>query len=321
MIQVSEPEIHQADDVKIKVIYSGLGIEDLKSLRKDDILYRSGIVGWEMVGEIVALGDIAKAKGFEVGQQVTGNPFIYCGLCHSCQNGKSNCCTNSVAKVGTVCEYVVWKAEQLVIVDEKTTNKDACLVESVALAVEISECVHYGLCDSVAIYGCGLTALLVSRLLKLKGVGEVTIIGVGSGNKTLASSFGADCYIDISDHKLKAKLLKRTDYNGYDVVIDTSGQTRILKSAINVLAKGASLIFSTYFEPGKTVGMSTELLFTSAVTIKNILQHNNKIQIANKLLPRLKLDLLKTKTFPVQKYEEAFESLQTEEYQRIFINM
>lgn len=67
--------------------------------------------------------------------------------------------------------------------------------------------------------------------------------------------------------------------------------------------------------------MSTELLFTSAVTIKNILQHNNKIQIANKLLPRLKLDLLKTKTFPVQKYEEAFESLQTEEYQRIFINM
>ncbi|KRM89010.1 hypothetical protein FD21_GL000473 [Liquorilactobacillus vini DSM 20605] len=50
-----EPALQSADDVKIKVIYSTIGIQDLRLKRQWDFYSKEGIAGYEMAGIIVAV--------------------------------------------------------------------------------------------------------------------------------------------------------------------------------------------------------------------------------------------------------------------------
>src|ERR1700726_2949262 len=49
------------------------------------------ILGHELSGELVEFDD---ATGFKIGEQVTFIPYLNCGKCIACRNGKPNCCVN-----------------------------------------------------------------------------------------------------------------------------------------------------------------------------------------------------------------------------------
>ena len=50
------------------------------------------ILGHELASEVLEIDE--NAKGIKAGDKVVVMPYVSCGECIACRNGKTNCCTN-----------------------------------------------------------------------------------------------------------------------------------------------------------------------------------------------------------------------------------
>ncbi len=106
---IPEPE-PKANEVKIKVHSAGICGSELHAFKGTHPFRQPpAILGHEMSGEIVATG--AEIKRFKVGDRVTVEPQLLCGVCDSCRSGHSNLCDNKVVLgtkpwIGGYAEYV-----------------------------------------------------------------------------------------------------------------------------------------------------------------------------------------------------------------------
>ena len=87
---IPEPEILAPEDVKIKVKYCTICSDETKDLGVEDYFSKEQIMGHEMSGIIVELGQAAKEKGFAVGDHVSGVGVLPCGHCRMCRSGQEN---------------------------------------------------------------------------------------------------------------------------------------------------------------------------------------------------------------------------------------
>src|SRR5687768_20018 len=97
------------DELLIRVERAGICGSELSgylghnSLRKPPL-----VMGHEFAGEIVSIG--VHAAGFALGDRVTVNPLISCGVCRDCRCGAAQLCESrkliGAARSGAFAEYV-----------------------------------------------------------------------------------------------------------------------------------------------------------------------------------------------------------------------
>ncbi len=245
---IEEPQIAEEDDVKIKVAYNTIGIQDMRMSREWDFYAKSGIAGYEMAGTIVALGKTAMAKGLFIGQRVTGTIVEFCGTCPYCLKGDTNYCMDLNIHAGTLCEYVVWKAEQVVPIPEKMSFSMGTLIEPVAVVSMAANRLDLKKDEQLCIFGGDFNGLVLLQIAKLIGVKDVTVIEQKSYNMELAKKLGADRVIDPSDDSMLTELMKITDFIGFSSVAVTSSNQEWIENAINITAAGGRIVFTVYYD-------------------------------------------------------------------------
>ncbi|MFT4975292.1 MAG: threonine 3-dehydrogenase, partial [Myxococcota bacterium] len=127
--RLDDPEGEDRSSVIIKVKYAGFCGSDrgiwwrkafgdmiLGSLDEDGRDKR--IVGHELLGEIVAVGDRVGPKyGYAPGQIVSTESHIVCGVCHQCRVGDLHVCADDkiigISRDGCFAEYVKLPAKAL----------------------------------------------------------------------------------------------------------------------------------------------------------------------------------------------------------------
>jgi threonine 3-dehydrogenase len=111
MVEVPVPEIG-GNDLLVKVTKAAICGTDLHIWNWDEWARRTivppMIVGHEFVGQIVAIG--ANVRGYEIGERVSGEGHLVCGVCRSCRAGRRHLCTNTVGigvnRDGCFAEYL-----------------------------------------------------------------------------------------------------------------------------------------------------------------------------------------------------------------------
>ncbi|HNK20113.1 MAG TPA: alcohol dehydrogenase catalytic domain-containing protein, partial [Piscinibacter sp.] len=108
----------QPGEALIKVAYAGICGSELSGYLGHNALRVPPLVmGHEFAGEIVALGEAARAQhpNLATGQHVTANPMWYCGACGFCARGQTHLCANrrliGAHRPGAYAEYVAVPAE------------------------------------------------------------------------------------------------------------------------------------------------------------------------------------------------------------------
>jgi uncharacterized zinc-type alcohol dehydrogenase-like protein len=105
-----KPEILGPEDIDIKVSYCGICHSDLCMINNEWGMTQYPIIpGHEIIGEIVAVGDMVKT--LKIGDKVgLGWLSASCMTCSECMSGDHNLCTNSEATIvgrhGGFAEYV-----------------------------------------------------------------------------------------------------------------------------------------------------------------------------------------------------------------------
>ena len=297
------------DEAVIKVKASGICATDIHIWLGEFIATYPVIPGHEFSGEVVEVGD--KVTAFKVGDRVAVDPCIYCHSCPACRSHAENFCHNFKAYGlqlnGGFAEYVAVKESNLYRIDDLSWEEGAM--------VEPLGCVVHGL-NQVApirpgghglIFGAGPIGLLNMQLYMHSGLSTVTVVDVMKHKLKIASDLGATHAI-LADTSLNEKL-REIRPEGFDLVIDATGNPKVVQSAFDYVAdRGKILIFGVcppdsritispyeiYKRELKIYG-SFSLLYTAAQSV-DLLRSG-----------RIKVEPLISHRFPLERFVEAFE--------------
>ncbi len=315
-----EPEIRQPDDVKIRVTYNTIGIQDMRMAREWDFYAKAGIAGYEMAGIIEELGEEAKSHGLYAGQRVSGTIVEFCGKCFYCNRHQENLCLSPKIHSGTLCEFVIWKWHQVIPLPDSMSYRIGTLTEPVAVVAMAADKMRIQKGDNICIFGGDFNGLVLLQMAKRLGAGSVTVIEGKKYNRELAVKMGADVVIEPADDIYVTQLLKNTDFIGYQSVAVTSSHPEWIQAAVNVTAPGGNLIFTLYFDYGKDIAVNSIKLFRSSINISSSILYTREVLHSSiEWMGNLSLECLITKEYSFSSALEAFEEESSNLYPRIGI--
>ncbi len=312
IVERIRPEIKEGEAL-IRVQYIGICGTDVHVLHgHHPTATFPRIPGHEFVGELVEI----KGEGselFQIGDIVTAQELLTCGVCDSCAKGEDNACIHlqiiGVHADGGFAEYVKVKTKKLFKIPKHIDIKRAALIEPLAVAVHDVRMSGMQVGENVLVIGGGPIGLLIGLVAQRGGAGKVVISEVVESRRKLAEDFG---FIALNplEEDFEKKLLAVNEGKGYDVGFEAAG----VPSAITTLVdhvKNTGTIVQIAMTKGP-YPVDTGKVFAKELRIQGVRIHNqyNFGGAVNMVVDGAldeKLDKLISKVFEFNKVTEAFE--------------
>lgn len=239
------------------------------------------ILGHEFSGVVAQVG--AAVRGFREGDRVVSETAArICGQCFYCRSGEYNLCPErrgfGYGVDGAMADWVKVPARCLHHLPASVFFEKAALTEPCCVAYNAT-CVrtHIRAGDAVLILGPGPIGLLCLALARLSGAGWVGIAGLEQDRRRLAvaQSLGSDRTISAGEVELLDLARSFGDGLGVDVVIDATGASSSLKTALAAVRPGGQ-ITKVGWGP-QALGFSLDPLVQKAVCLQGSFSHNYPI--------------------------------------------
>ena len=224
------------------------------------------VLGHEMVGAVEVLGDGVEADSngapLQPGSRVVFPYFFCCHTCRNCLAGRRNACANlKMAMLGRADEppyfvggygdYYLLPAGAVVYTVPDTVSDEIAAGANCALSQVMYglERVDLQLGETVVVQGAGALGLYAIAVAKARGAAIVIAVDGVPERLQLATEFGADAVIDITEltsEKDRVKAVRKlTDGQGADVVVEVVGHPAAIDEGLKMLAQ-----FGRYLEIG-----------------------------------------------------------------------
>lgn len=267
------------------------------------------VLGHEYSGVVEKIG--AGVTTVKVGDKVTIDPNIYCGVCRYCRNGKKQLCENlsgiGVTRDGGFGEYSVVPASQAFILGEDVDFETGAMTEPLACCVHGIDLAGIRTGDTVLVIGGGAIGLLMVQLAKLSGAAHVILSEPVEIRRQVALTMGADAAIDPINQNPAVEIKRLTGVEGADVVIECVGKTVATKQAFACAAKGATVLLFSVPSIGTSFDLSLFDVFKKELTIKgsfvNPDTHGRAVELLN--TGKVNITPLITHRYSIDEMEKA----------------
>ncbi len=230
------------NDVLVRVSTAGICAGDLYIYSgKNPYTTYPVIGGHEVCGAVEDAG--LGAKRFQRGEAVVIEPFLSCGHCFPCREGKPNCCSNleiiGVHRPGGYAEYVVAPEDRLFAVPPGLSPLWASFAEPVTIAIHACRRGEIKRGDYVLILGCGPIGLALIEVAIVRGARVAAVDVLDSRLKT-AQALGAE--IIKNDGHLLDQVQATTNGEGAAVVVEATGNVNMMESTADLVAAGGKIV-------------------------------------------------------------------------------
>jgi len=203
------------------------------------------IPGHEWTGTVEEIGrDVTL---FKVGDAVTADVSIGCGLCVNCKRGRYNFCSNqrevgiSGGKDGAFAEYIIMPEAFLYRIPQGISMDAATLVEPTATVVKSIRTTPVMLGDVALVLGAGPIGMVGFQAVKAAGASHVIVADRSDFKLNLARELGADKVVNTAKENLKEIVMDLTCEQGVDYLLEATGNAG-LAAQIPALVKRAGTI-------------------------------------------------------------------------------
>ncbi|MCX7117522.1 MAG: L-threonine 3-dehydrogenase [Legionellales bacterium] len=266
-------------------------------------------VGHEFFGDIVEVG--REVTGFQVGQRVSGEGHITCGLCRNCRAGKRHLCRNTlgvgVNRPGCFAEFLSMPASNVIHIPENISEDEASIMDPFGNATHCALAFDV-VGEDVLITGAGPIGIMAVAILRHIGARHVVITDVNEYRLELARKMGATRAVDVKTQSIKEVMSELSMTEGFDVGLEMSGHPMALNDMVSVMNHGGHIALLG-IPPEKTAINWQHVIFKGLV-IKGI-YGREMFETWYKMIAMLQsgLDLspVMTHHFPVDDYQQAFE--------------
>ncbi|MGE0074336.1 MAG: alcohol dehydrogenase catalytic domain-containing protein [Sphaerochaetaceae bacterium] len=240
-------------EVLVKVCASGLCVSDLHI--QDGMIGTVRLPytpGHEMAGIIAQVGEGVTAVA--IGDHVVGAIDITCGTCKYCLGGRTNLCRNLVRvgfeRDGSHEEYCVipaanaFKVANWVPFDQMTSITDAvgCMYNAIKNRAKVQPG------HRVLILGTGGLGMNAIQIAKIFGA-EVYATSRQKEKLDISLEMGADAAINTKEQNLYDEIVRLTNGEMCDVVIDNIGIKSSINESLRLVCPGGRVIVAGYNDP------------------------------------------------------------------------
>ncbi|WP_420176503.1 zinc-binding dehydrogenase [Luteococcus sp. OSA5] len=259
----------KADEVLIKVDACGMCHSDLHVIGGAIAFPMPAVLGHEVAGTIVQLGEGTEHTGLAVGQRVAGAFLMPCGRCEACAKGHDELCgpffdlnrlkgvlydgTTRLStpegeavhmySMGGLAEYAVIPATSVAPVPDEIDTVPSAILGCAALtaygAVRRAGLQHG---ETVAVVAVGGVGSNICQIASAMGAKQVIAIDVSDEKLAPVTAFGATAVVNSATSDAREKVLELTGGRGVDVAFEALGIGPTWKTALDVLSDGGRMV-------------------------------------------------------------------------------
>ncbi len=234
------------NDVRIRVHTAGICGTDLHIESWDPWAAKTIkpplVVGHEFVGEVLEIG--SNVHDLAAGDLVSGEGHVVCGRCRHCRAGRWHLCANSIGLgVGRDGAF----AEEVVLPVANVWHHWPRIPEEIcALFDPFGNAVHTALAfpvlgEDVLIVGASPIGLMATAVVRHAGARHVVVSEPNSFRRDIASRMGASVVVDPHERSLADVQAELGMVEGFDVVLEMSGNPAALRDALANMAHGGGM--------------------------------------------------------------------------------
>lgn len=272
------------------------------------------IIGHEVAGHVVECGKATSGR-LKTGDRVTLGVSPGCGACRFCKKDQVIFCENRISsgrigldRNGAMADYFTAREESLYAVPANVSFHEAAMAEPAAVALGAVQLARWGAGDTVLILGPGPIGLIITRLCKIYGAGQILIAGLEADQHRLeiARSMGADEIITVNDNH-GSHVRDAVGSMGVRAVFEASGSPQAAALGLEVLGRGGDLVLVGIY-PKPVTFDATHHIVRQMKSIKGSYAGPNTDQVLT-LIEKGDLDLkpLISEILPLRRAKDGFE--------------
>lgn len=231
------------DEVLVEVSHCGICGSDLH-LVLEQYARPGSVLGHEWAGTVKAVAQ--GIDGWEAGARVVANPQPGCGECRACRLGRPSVCllrepADFLSFRGAFCRYVTVPVDRLLRIPDELPTRAAALAEPTAIAIHTVNLSGVAPGERVLVTGAGPVGLLVTAVLRTRGVDDITVSEPAAARRERALAVGASTV--FTPDELPRPSMGQTVPEPFAIVFECSGHASAAEAALDQLDYAGTLVF------------------------------------------------------------------------------
>ncbi len=266
-------------------------------------------IGHEFTGTVAEVG--SEVERLEIGQRVTGEGHITCGVCRNCRAGRRHFCINTIGvgvnRPGAFAEFVAIPGANAYPVPDGISDSIATLLDPLGNAVHTA--LEYDLVgEDVLVTGAGPIGMMVVAIARHVGARFIVATDINPYRLAIVRKMGVDRAVDARRADLRDVMADLGMKEGFDVGLEISGAGAALSQMLDVMNNGSYIALLGI--PTKDHPIDWNDIIFKGLTLKGI--YGRKLfETWYKMIAMLQTGLdvspVITHEFPAERFEEAFE--------------
>ena len=200
------------------------------------------ILGHELATEVLEIDE--NPKGIRTGDKVVIMPYLSCGHCIACRNGKTNCCTQiqvlGIHTDGGMQEQITVPIDILLPANHLSDDQMA-IVEPLAIGAHAIRRAQLVAGETVVVIGCGPIGIGIMKLAQLEGAKVIALDMNVERLQYAKEKIGVDHIVNVNEDPIR-QISEITKGDLATVVFDASGHKGALEQGPLYMAHGGRFV-------------------------------------------------------------------------------
>lgn len=279
-------------------------------------------VGHEFSGEIVEIGE--EVKGFNIGDRVSAEGHVTCGVCRNCRAGRRHLCMNTVSvgvsRAGAFADYISVPAFNVFKLPDAISDEMASILDPLGNATHAA--LSFDLVgEDVLITGAGPIGIMAVAISRFAGARHVVITDINDYRLDIARKMGASVALNVTNGSLDETMSDLGMEEGFDVGMEMSGNPSAFRDMLRTMHHGGQIALLGI--PPDEMAIDWNQVIFKGLIIKGIYgreMFETWYKMSSMLQSGLDITPVITHRFPLDDYEQAFKLMESGQSGKIILN-
>lgn len=325
MEDIGLPEVGH-NDVLIKINRTAICGTDIHIFKWDDWAKATIpvplAIGHEFCGEIVECG--SEVKGFVIGDRVSAEGHITCGVCRNCRAGRRHLCMNTVgvgvSRPGAFAEFLSVPAFNVFKLPASISDDMASILDPLGNATHTA--LSFDLVgEDVLITGAGPIGIMATAIARYAGARHVVVTDINDYRLGLATEMGATRALNVTRESIDDTMHELGMEEGFDVGMEMSGNPQAFQDMLRTMHHGGKIALLGI--PPEEMSIDWNQVIFKGLIIKGVYgreMFETWYKMSSMLQSGLNIDPIITHHFDIDDFQPAFELMESGQSGKVILN-